>query len=78
MQWTLTVCSRYEQEEYRRSSHRDFERQSDDSEWSRLRRRDWEGEEERDRGRDRSRDRDRDSHCSSWHDSSDSYDRHSR
>ena len=74
----VVVLSRYEQDEWRRSSHRDFDRQPEEEEWSRHRRRDWEREEDQDRGRDRSRDRDRSSHHDSWHDCSEGYDRHSR
>ncbi|DBA76102.1 hypothetical protein WJX77_000791 [Trebouxia sp. C0004] len=69
---------RYEQDEWRRSSHRDFDRQPEEEHWSRHRRRDWEREEDEDRGRDRSRDRDRSSHHDSWHDRSEGYDGHSR
>lgn len=61
----------------------DYDRPHDEGgDWPRHRRRDWDSGEDQDRGRERSRDRDRDrdrdGHRSSWHDSTDGYDRHSR
>ena len=67
---TITWLCRYEQDDYRRSSHRDYEMpHNDDEDYLRHRRRDWDSSEDQDRGRERSRDRDRDrdSHRSSWH-----------
>lgn len=75
----VTWQCRYEQDDYRRSSHRDYDRPRDDEGdySSRHRRREWDSEGQ-EGGRERSRDRDRDNHRSSWHDSNDGYDRHSR